>query len=287
VNRAYFLTDLDGTLLRPDGRVSVLSQEILTRVLNEGHVISFATARSYTSSMKAVSSVPWKYPIVLYNGALLYDPVNRSILDGRFLEAELSLGIIETGRAYGLAPLWFALDGADREIVLHEPPAREGDLQFLTSRKGDPRFQEQPQLSGTPGIQTLELTYIALEEELAPLRDAVMERFGDRVHVHLIPDGYIRDHYFLEFSHPWANKREGLKLWARHVGASPDQITVYGDNLNDIGLFEAAGTRVAVANAHVTLRDMADRIVGSNAEDGVAEDIRRQLFSLCRTAAQE
>jgi len=48
--------------------------------------------------------------------------------------------------------------------------------------------------------------------------------------------------------------------------------------LNDIGLYEAAGCRVAVANAHPVLREMADRIVASNDEDGVACDVERELF---------
>lgn len=274
----YVLTDLDGTLLRSDATLSDFSRSLLTRALEDGHVISYATARSYTSSMNVVSSVPWRYPVVLYNGALLYDPVNRSVVDGHFLSESAALEIIELGRAHGVAPLWFALDAEDREIVLHESMTRTGDRQFLASRPGDPRFREQPSLTPLPGMRTLMLTYIGYERELEPLRRAAAEKFGTHVHMNMMPDRYIQDHYFLEFSDAQANKREGLKLWARLVGACPEQVVVYGDNLNDTGLFEAAGRKVAVANAHPVLLGQADRVAASNDEDGVACDLERELF---------
>ncbi|MNN62000.1 putative phosphatase [compost metagenome] len=90
-------------------------------------------------------------------------------------------------------------------------------------------------------------------------------------------DLYIEDHYFLEFSHPKANKSEGLKLWAQIMNVDTRDIVVFGDHLNDLGLFAAAGTRVAVQNAQEEVKALAHRVTASNNEDGVALFLENHL----------
>jgi hydroxymethylpyrimidine pyrophosphatase-like HAD family hydrolase len=74
-----------GTLLRNNASLSKFTIEIMTQALNEGKVISYSTARSYISSNAVVSAIPWKYPLVLYNGALIFDPIDKKVIDGFFL----------------------------------------------------------------------------------------------------------------------------------------------------------------------------------------------------------
>lgn len=269
MNRQAFLTDLDGTLLRSDTTLTYFAVETVTRLLLEGVPISYATARSYRSSHQAVSAIPWKYPLVLYNGALLFDPVSQQVIDGYWLDTLLANTIIETGRQHQLVPLLFALADNGEEAVLHEPLVRVGDRQFYDSRPNDPRFREMIRLECPTDYKTLIITYIGLLGELEAFSQGLIERYGSRVNMHMMKDFYIENHYFLEISHAQANKREGLILWSHLVGVDPGEVTVFGDNLNDVGMFEAAGTRIAVRNAHDRLKMMADSIIDSNDEDAV------------------
>lgn len=266
----YFLTDLDGTLLRSNALPSAFTIEVMKAALSKGAVCSYATARGFLSSSKATAGIPWGYPLVLFNGAMILDPVSLRVLDGFWMESALADEVIGVGRRLGLMPLLFALDGGDRERVLHEKLVRTGDLDFYRSRPGDPRFHEMEHLRCPADYRALSLSYIGLYKELAPLQEAAAEIFGDQIHMNLMKDNYIKDHYFLEISHPRANKKDGLLLWARLVGCDPSEVTVFGDNLNDAGMFEAAGFRVAVANAHPNLLQQADHVAGPNDEDGVA-----------------
>lgn len=54
-------------------------------------------------------------------------------------------------------------------------------------------------------------------------------------------------------------------------------VTVFGDNLNDICMFINAGRRVAVKTAHQQLINISDQIIDSNEEDGVAKYILDRL----------
>ncbi|NQX67745.1 HAD-IIB family hydrolase [Paenibacillus alba] len=270
MNKAIYLTDLDGTLLSSNATLSEFTIRVLKDSLEEGAIISYATARSYQSSNAIVSQIPWIYPLVLYNGALLYDPVHKSVLDGYWLDPETTNVILQLGRSLGIMPLLFALDKEDQERVWHEKLFRTGDLEFAASRPNDPRFHEVAELECPQHLRTLIITFIGHLDELIPLKNAVITVLGERVHLHLMKDTYIKDHYFLEFSHPLANKQEGLRLWAAYVGCAGVDVTVFGDNLNDVGMFLAAGTKVAVANAHPDLLLMADEVISCNDQDGVA-----------------
>ncbi|WP_336772148.1 HAD hydrolase family protein [Paenibacillus sp. MMO-58] len=268
-----YLTDLDGTLLRSDQSLSDFTIAQLKEALEAGTIISYATARSYTSSYKVTSSIPWRYPVVLYNGALIFDPEGKRVLGGHWLSPQLSNDILEAGRQHGLAPLVFALNEDDEEKVLHEKLTRAGDLAFYESRLNDPRFTELEFLHIHDSYRSLILSFIGLYEELVPLKQTAEQLFGGLVHMEFIKDAYIKDHYFLEMSHPLANKGEGARLWAKLVGAEIKDVTVFGDNLNDLGMFREAGTRIAVADAHEQIIQLADRIVGTSNEDAVARYI--------------
>ena len=54
-------------------------------------------------------------------------------------------------------------------------------------------------------------------------------------------------------------------------------MTVYGDNLNDLPMFEVADEAVAVANAMPEVIARADRVIGPNSASSVARDMLRQV----------
>lgn len=268
--RQYFLTDLDGTLLRSDATLSDFTVDVIHRALAEGHVVSFSTARSYVSAKPVVARIRWTYPTVIYNGALIIDPQSERILHSDFLPNDATMSILEQGRQRGLMPLLSGMEADGTERVWHEAFANEGQRQFAASRAGDHRFWHRAPLSLHDDERAIMLTYIAGEGELQDFRDSLAATWDGQIHIHFTRDTYLRDYYFLELAHPQANKQDALKAWAPLVGCSPGDVTVFGDNLNDIGLFRGAGKRIAVANGHDDLKAIADEWIESNDEDGVA-----------------
>jgi len=279
MKQQFFLTDLDGTLLRSDASLSKYTIDVFTNALESGLIISYATARGFLSSNKAVSAIPWKYPIVLYNGALIYHPVTKSYIEGFGFSNLISNGIIQLGRDMNLIPLLFMLDEQEQECVFHEQLTRIGDLHFYKSRPNDPRFKEVARLACPESHKALVLTYIGEIAELEALKAEITLRYAQDISMHLMKDQYIENHYFLEISHSKANKQHGLELWSQLMHCKPADVTVFGDNLNDLGMFEAAGTRVAVANAHSAITARADFIVESNDKEGVAKYIEKCYYS--------
>lgn len=272
-----FVSDLDGTLLRSNQTLSDYTIRIVNEAVYGGNIVSFATARGLFSAKSVVSAIEWKHPVILYNGALLYDVAQDQVMDGYWLNNELTTELIGMGKQFGLSPFYFSLDANHQERVYHEALSTFGMVEFLKSRSNDPRFCEVDQLKAFIGSRTLALTYIGEWEMLIAFKEEVTVKIGEQLNCHMMKDYYIPNQYFLEFSHPLASKREGLALWARHMNVNPKQICIFGDQLNDLGLFEAAGQKVAVANAHHDILKLADKVIESNDEDGVAKYIEACL----------
>jgi len=81
--------------------------------------------------------------------------------------------------------------------------------------------------------------------------------------------------YFLTILHKNADKAHGLKKVNEYLNIDFKHYTVFGDNLNDIGMFELSGKSIAVANAHIDVKKIATFISEhTNNEDAVAKYLR-------------
>ena len=67
-----------------------------------------------------------------------------------------------------------------------------------------------------------------------------------------------------------ADKGNGLRWLCDHLGISGADVVVFGDEINDLSMFEYGGHSVAVANAAPAVLAAADYRTGSNDADGVA-----------------
>ena len=101
----YILTDLDGTLLNNKATLSEFTEKQLKYLLAQGHKISYATARSYASSKRATQGIKWPYPVALYNGALMVDPVSESVIDVHVIPVNIVSQLIEISDAFNITPL--------------------------------------------------------------------------------------------------------------------------------------------------------------------------------------
>lgn len=64
----------------------------------------------------------------------------------------------------------------------------------------------------------------------------------------------------LEFLPLNINKAEGLKILAKHLGISLEEIVAFGDNYNDIEMIKEVGLGIAIANAVEPLKEVANYV---------------------------
>jgi Cof subfamily protein (haloacid dehalogenase superfamily) len=251
-------SDMDGTLLHWDDRVSDATVAELERWRADGVPVVLATGRP-PRWMRRIRDVLGYGTAVCCNGAVVMDLERFEILDEDPLHPDVLASV--TAELRRRQPdTWFAV---------------EYGLEFRHEPVYKPRWDVE-----APGVAeaTLEelvaqpVAKLLARHENLP-RDAfvalVEDVVGDRATVtHSSTDALA------EISAPGVTKASGLaKVAARH-GVGPEDVVVFGDMPNDIAAFEwvraAGGRAVAMADAHPDLMAVATDVTLSNEDDGVA-----------------
>jgi Cof subfamily protein (haloacid dehalogenase superfamily) len=92
--------------------------------------------------------------------------------------------------------------------------------------------------------------------------------------------------YYLDITHPLANKGSALLEMAKLMAVPLVEIAVIGDGNNDVAMFERSGLSIAMGNASPEVRQAADLVTDSNREEGFANAIERFILGGDRSNAQ-
>ena len=92
--------------------------------------------------------------------------------------------------------------------------------------------------------------------------------------------------YYLDITHPLANKGVALSEIAKLLGIPLAEVAVIGDGSNDVAMFERSGLSIAMGNASPQVRRAADFVTDSNREDGFANAIERFILGGDRSHAR-
>jgi Cof subfamily protein (haloacid dehalogenase superfamily) len=92
--------------------------------------------------------------------------------------------------------------------------------------------------------------------------------------------------YYLDITHPLANKGVALSEIAGLLVVPLAEIAVIGDGGNDVAMFERSGLSIAMGNASPEVRQAADFVTDSNRDDGFANAVARFILGGDRSNAQ-
>jgi hydroxymethylpyrimidine pyrophosphatase-like HAD family hydrolase len=278
--RTLLVSDLDGTLLRPDATLSTETVNVINDFIDRGGMFTYATARSFTSASRVTAPLRLCLPVVTYGGAIVVDPRTGQPRPARKLAVEAVAEVLRlTSDSDLIRPVVFAMhEGRDRVCWLadHMTP---GVASFLAQRQGDPRLFP---LHDWTTIDVSSVFYLALIGVGEPLHELYgrLTEVRARCHAVLAEDIYTPDEWWLAITAPGATKAAALTALKRQLAA--DTLVCFGDNHNDLAMFAAADTALAVANAVPELRAAASGVIGANTADGVARwisDHAEQLTS--------
>jgi len=261
--KTLYISDLDGTLLRSDERISEYTAKVINKLVENGMLFSYATARSWQTAHKVTSGLTAKIPVIIYNGAFILDNVTQKILLENYFKQKDAKRIAKELIQQEISPIVYTmLEGAEKFSYLKGAESR-GMKIFLSSRQGDVR--ENP-------VDSRELLYqgnmfyftcIDEEEKLRP----VYEMLKTQYHCVFQKDIYSGEQW-LEIMPPHVSKSQAALQLKKYLNC--DRIVAFGDGKNDIELFQAADEGYAVENAHDCLKEIAAGIIQSNNCDGVA-----------------
>jgi Cof subfamily protein (haloacid dehalogenase superfamily) len=242
-------SDLDDTLLQPDGSISPRTEQAIRSWLNAGRRFVVATGRPPRGIGERLPPFLHHVPWICYNGAEIR--LHGEVIYRHFIPEATLVELVELI----LSDFPDTIIGIEIEDLLWLNKPRTPDKLNPHHRVADLR-----EVAHLPTAKVLLFSerLDALLEGLGPMPDAVR----------LMPSGRYP---FVQLMAEGADKVTALRHLLEGWGESLENLVAFGDDINDVEMLQAAGLGVAVANAFPGALAVARRIAPANTEDGVAQ----------------
>ena len=278
-------TDLDGTLLRSDGKVSDRTRQVLADLDEAGVEVVFVTARPPRWLTHLADTVGGHGRVICIGGACVLDLASGETLDTCGFDDDAVRAVV-TGIRAALPHAALAFERPDGVAFDPHYPNREPAL--------DPGLWSVP-VEDTLGVTGPVSKILALDPAYIPPPGILVdppeeirlaqERFFAAVrgavgpHAQLAYSGAVG---LAELMPPGVDKAAALARWCTRLGVDASDVWAFGDMPNDLPMLTWAGRGIAVANAHRDVLASADAVVGHHDADGVAEELASALDGALR-----
>jgi Cof subfamily protein (haloacid dehalogenase superfamily) len=258
------VSDVDGTLVTDDKRLTARAQAAVAELHANKIIFSIISARPPRGLRMLLDPLAITTPLIGFNGGVIA-ATDLSVIAEHLLPPEVARRAVDMLGRLGVQVWVFS----GQDWLLRESDGPYVGLEQRTVAF-PPTIVEEfgPALDATAKIVGVSKDF----ELLARCEDDVRAALGDTAFV-------VRSQpYYLDITHPLANKGTALIEVARLLGVPLAEIAVIGDGRNDVAMFEHSGLSIAMGNAGPDVQRAADLVTDSNGDDGFATAIDRFIL---------
>ena len=265
-----YISDLDGTLLRPDSTFPDDYKKRLNRLIDMGLRFTIATARNYDSAHPILEGLNLNLPVILFNGVYLADFNSGNILEhSDFIKLEVVQNMLELALPQGIDPFIYTF--GKKHQLYYQNADNPGSQAYIKSLQGDGRLCQVPHFNFRDEEKISGFLLIDTHEQLEPIYKTLNENYSDHLNLYFAEDVSMKGYFWLQSFHQEASKGNMVEILAKKIQVSLENVVVFGDYLNDLDMFRIAGHAVAMENALQEVKDSANEIIGSNAQGAVLQ----------------
>lgn len=255
--------DLDGTIIGRNLIVPPATIEAVREFQAQGGRVTIATGRTIRTTIPFADALGVDGPLICYQGALIrdhrtgetffHDPVPPQ------LAAEAVAQLLNAGvyvHAYIDDELYVPWEG--EETALYQSFS-ELKLQVHVVDDLAAYVAQHP---------PTKLLFIEHEDQVGPRIAGLQTHFTDRLHI-------VRSHaHFGELTALGCTKGRALAYLADTLGIAREEVAAAGDQFNDLEMIEWAGLGMVVRSAPSQVRDVANVLIDTPDQAGLAAGIR-------------
>lgn len=245
-------TDLDGTLLKDDESISEENRLALKAMLDRGYPVYLVTGRPEFFAKATAKSIDTRIKVISYNGAV-YDLKNEKII--KAFSQEAIQEILKQIESFNFKAYF-----------------KSQDTVFTNDSNN---FFDYSHL----GVETVfsldEITNQTIVKVIVLEGDGRRSEFEDLTHILEKSFNISRyDGKGFEMSVAHASKGKALKEIMAHYDIDKENVYVFGDDMNDLSMFDAAGHAIASANANDFVKKQAAFVSTDNNNSCVANGLK-------------
>ena len=260
------VSDVDGTLVTKAKELTPAAIEAVRRLREEGVRFTIISSRPPQGLKVVAEPLAITEPMPAFNGGVIVGPDLKTVLRERLLEQVVTERVIESLAAAGMSVWvytdqhWLVTDGKG-PYVEHEEQA----VKFRATVVRDFREVALNRVAKIVGVSEDFGAVAAAEKKIQlEFRGAVSATRSQK--------------YYLDITHPTANKGEGILMLSELLDVPTSQIVTIGDMENDVFMFQQSGISIAMGNASDSVKAHAKFVTASNEEDGFAKAMEKYVL---------
>jgi Cof subfamily protein (haloacid dehalogenase superfamily) len=263
------ISDVDGTLVTQDKVLTRRAVQAVHTLHDAGIAFAITSGRPPRGMTMLIAPLALTTPIPGFNGGMFVRP-DMTIVEQHVLPASVTARVIQTIDAHGLTVWvyrgqeWFVQE-KDAPHVARE----ESTVKFPPTVV--PSFER---LLGN----VVKIVGVGDDLEAVTRCEAETQKaFAQQV------SAARSQPYYLDVTHPSANKGAVVTWMANFLHIPADQIATMGDQPNDVLMFAKSGLSIAMANASHEVQQDATYVTTSNEEEGFANAVERFILPAANT----
>ncbi len=255
MNIKMILTDLDHTLLHSDGSISEYTKQILKKCQSQGILIVIATARYWIGAERYIDEIRPDYEITT---------------DGTLIHRQ------------GKQIYSCSMDQDDANRIIQDLKSQNPDTE-ITVATGRLVYWNSRHISESEKLH--KAIFHDYEKPLdCPVNKIVAELFDSKTATEIADKNHCRlqcyrGENWYAFLPENSGKIQAITELAKQLHISLNEIVAFGDDRNDMEMLRICGKGVAVSNAVMDVKAVADDITLSNDADGVAHWIAKYILA--------
>jgi Cof subfamily protein (haloacid dehalogenase superfamily) len=264
------LADVDGTLLTKDKVLTSRAEDAVKALAAAGIAFAITSGRPPRGMAMLIEPLALQTPIAGFNGGVFVHP-NLSEIESRTLDPVIAEKTVELILNQGL-DVWVYT--ADEWLI------RKLDAPHVAREAWTVKFDATVVAAFTDAHLAHAVKIVGISDDLDLV--AACEKLAQTTLGEMASAARSQP-YYLDVTHPQANKGAVVATLSRLLNIPPEQIATFGDMPNDVLMFRKSGFSIAMGNSSDEVKAQASAVTDSNEQEGFANAVRK--FVLCRAAA--
>jgi Cof subfamily protein (haloacid dehalogenase superfamily) len=259
------IADVDGTLVTQEKILTDRALQAVQRLRNADILFAVTSGRPPRGMEMLVQPLDLQTPISAFNGGLIVNP-DMTVIEQRVLPEQFVPALIALMNSFDLS-VWI-YRGANWYVL--DPKGPHVDREAWTVK-----FQPTV-VSSFEGLANDVAKIVGVSDDHDAVSRATAsahDQFGNHV------TAAASQPYYLDVTHPLANKGEVAKYLAHQYHLATDEVATIGDMPNDVLMFAHSGVSIAMGNADPQVQRAARRVTTTNEKEGFAEAVSRFILA--------
>lgn len=259
------ITDLDGTLLNPEHKISSYTKSVFQELYNQNYLIIVATGRHHLDAFGIINTLEIPVYLVSSNGARIHSPEKKELF-AFDIESEVVKSALSTDIDPEITTVLFKEDVWLTNRLSEKLNAFQADLVY------HPELVDYSKLEDYSAIKIF-FTHDN-HEKLVALKDVILSTNSDKLHhAFSLPN-------CLEFMDKSVDKSVAIAKVLEIENVTFEEAISFGDGFNDLKMLSSTGKALIMGNAPQNLKnELPDlEVITTNREDGVAKYLSENVL---------